>query len=415
MALALSMLVSCANMAFADDIMPDTTPELTPAPTDEPTSAPEADNDSEDEDKEEKEEKEGVKEASKEEQLSWPAEATPYDFYTGYSESRDRLIDTALTQVTVGNKDGKDTPKKFIKGKLNPYEQWLADNYPNYVREYDISGWNTLFLCWCAAQAGLVTDGHFPITLTADDLEFYFVIHGHLENDIEEYVNKATEARRFSAGDILFWPIIDEDDFVIGRRSGLITCADDEHIEVVTGDMDNEVVLQAYKLQDICSREALVGASVVEVKYQTVAESCFNYFMTELGLNEAASCGILANVLAESMFSPEKIGDNGYSIGLFQWQDSRRLAMTAYSEAYGLNPEQVESQLIYFSYELRTMFPKTYAYLKSVENTPHGAASAADVFCRNFEAPFNRYWNGKQRALTAEETLWPIFKYRAIY
>lgn len=384
---------------------PEPTPEPTPDPFPEivPVFPPE------DPIVPEEEEEEEEKEASEAEQLSWPASATAYDFTTGYSEDRARLIQIALSQVSA-----EEDPLQAGGEEINPYEQWLIENHPEIAPVYGLEGWNPLFLCWCAAQVGLTDSRQFPVTVSAEDLEFFLLTHGHMEYGIEEYRAGAGSRHSFTPGNILFLPIIGDDDILFGWRVGLVSAADGGHIEVVCGDEAGTVAFKTFSMEDITAGSELIGAKVIEFKYLTVAEVLFNFCINELGLNEAASCGVLANALAESGFSPEKLGDNGFSIGLFQWQGPRRTSLNAYCEANGLNPNLVSSQLIFFKYELETLYPKTYEACRGVENTAQGAAIAAGVFCRNFEAPYHRYWNGKQRALTAEQTVWPLFNYRSI-
>lgn len=49
--------------------------------------------------------------------------------------------------------------------------------------------------------------------------------------------------------------------------------------------------------------------------------SVFEFLTTELGLNSAAACGVLANIEAESNFILTSYGDGGTSYGLCQWHD----------------------------------------------------------------------------------------------
>lgn len=51
--------------------------------------------------------------------------------------------------------------------------------------------------------------------------------------------------------------------------------------------------------------------------------SVFEFLTTELGLNSAAACGVLANIEAESNFILTSYGDGGTSYGLCQWHDGR--------------------------------------------------------------------------------------------
>ena len=47
------------------------------------------------------------------------------------------------------------------------------------------------------------------------------------------------------------------------------------------------------------------------------------YFLkNEMGMNDAAACGVVANIERESSFRPDLYGDNGTSYGICQWPPS---------------------------------------------------------------------------------------------
>ena len=58
--------------------------------------------------------------------------------------------------------------------------------------------------------------------------------------------------------------------------------------------------------------------------------SVFEFLTTELGLNSAAACGVLANIEAESNFILTSYGDGGTSYGLCQWHDGRFDALQSF-------------------------------------------------------------------------------------
>ena len=100
------------------------------------------------------------------------------------------------------------------------------------------------------------------------------------------------------------------------------------------------------------------------------------------GYDEAAACGVLANIRFESNFNPD-IGD--YYYGLCQWGGSRKEALFAYCAENSLDPATIEGQLAYLDYELNSSYPSVKQYLMNVENSEAGAWNAADHFCRYYE------------------------------
>ncbi|MCR4908968.1 MAG: hypothetical protein K5985_09050, partial [Lachnospiraceae bacterium] len=81
-------------------------------------------------------------------------------------------------------------------------------------------------------------------------------------------------------------------------------------------------------------------------------ETVFRYLFGVMGLNHAASSGVLANIRAESNFNPAALGDNGTSFGICQWHATRYTALIDYCEKKGLDYKTLDGQLSYLNYEL---------------------------------------------------------------
>ena len=104
-------------------------------------------------------------------------------------------------------------------------------------------------------------------------------------------------------------------------------------------------------------------------------------FLRKAGFNNAAVCGIMANIQCESSFNPgDKVLDtnNLYSYGICQWNGSRftRLKQCRPTDYHTLN-----GQLNYLVYELERYYPRVYNYLRSVPNTAEGAYQAGHYWC----------------------------------
>ena len=128
----------------------------------------------------------------------------------------------------------------------------------------------------------------------------------------------------------------------------------------------------------------VTGANISAIEGET---RILNYLMSELGLNQAAACGVLANIYYESNFNPHAIGDNGTSYGICQWHLERYTALVAFCNNAGLSYGSVEGQLRFLEYELRTSYPGVLNHLLSVPNTPEGAFDAGYFWCYHFERP----------------------------
>lgn len=132
----------------------------------------------------------------------------------------------------------------------------------------------------------------------------------------------------------------------------------------------------------------------------------FEFLTTELGLNSAAACGVLANIEAESNFTLTSYGDGGTSYGLCQWHDGRFDALRNFCLLQGYDYWSLDGQLNYLAYELRTRYQSTYAALKRVANTSDGAYEAGYAWCVNFEVPASREEKGVIRGRTAQFKYW---------
>lgn len=128
------------------------------------------------------------------------------------------------------------------------------------------------------------------------------------------------------------------------------------------------------------------------------------YFLKHyMGMNDAAACGVVANIEKESNFRPDLYGDNGTSYGICQWHNSRFDALKSYCSKNGYDYKTITGQLFYLKYELETSYPNTLRDIKSVENTQEGAYYAGYSFCYNFERPANREYKSDQRGELAKE------------
>ncbi len=136
----------------------------------------------------------------------------------------------------------------------------------------------------------------------------------------------------------------------------------------------------------------------------------YNYLVSNMGLNTAAACGLMANVECESNFNVKEKGDGNTSFGLFQWHRGRKSNLIQYCSEKGLDYQTVEGQLSYLEYELKKSYKGVYNYIKSVKNTAQGAYDAAYYWCYYYEVPSNRASKSAKRGNIAKNTYWKKYK-----
>ncbi len=139
----------------------------------------------------------------------------------------------------------------------------------------------------------------------------------------------------------------------------------------------------------------------------------FKQLTTELDLNPAAACGIMANIEHESKFDPTLVitDTNGLlSGGLCQWNGGRFSNLQYFCSQNGYNYLSVEGQIAFLRHELNSKsYSYIYDYLKNVSNDADGAYDAAWYWCYYFEVPANRSYKADSRGYSAETKYWSEF------
>lgn len=134
----------------------------------------------------------------------------------------------------------------------------------------------------------------------------------------------------------------------------------------------------------------------------------YNYCSQELGFNNAACAGILANIQRESWFDPTATGDAGAAYGICQW-NARRQDLINFCYNNGYSYSSIEGQLAFMKYELTQVswFSGIYNTLKNTENSAEGAYWAAYYFSSQYEIPISS--EHAIRAELAMNTYWPKY------
>ena len=135
-----------------------------------------------------------------------------------------------------------------------------------------------------------------------------------------------------------------------------------------------------------------------------VEERVWDFLINEMGLSEAAACGILANIAAESNF--DYTVDINWGYGLVAWCGGRADNARATEAEYG---NRVVGQLRHIEKELNGAYAGVLEKLREVPNTAEGAYKAGRIFCLEYEIPVNMYPKANYRGAYARDVLWPVW------
>ena len=140
----------------------------------------------------------------------------------------------------------------------------------------------------------------------------------------------------------------------------------------------------------------------------------YYFILSNLGLNEACACGIMANMWGESRFRPTAENPYGGAYGLCQWLGSRKTALINFCNNNGYKYNTVEGQLRYLKYELEHSEWNAYNKMKAVKNnTADGAFEAGYVWQQYFERGPSQYRD--IYAKKARDTFWPEYRPQPIH
>ena len=135
-------------------------------------------------------------------------------------------------------------------------------------------------------------------------------------------------------------------------------------------------------------------------------ETIFLFLRTELQLNEAAACGVLASIAEESGFEPTAYNPAGY-YGLCQWGGGRQQALYTFCAENGLDSASLEGQLRFLKHELETAEYAALAAMQAIENTAEGAYQAGWSWAQSFERCASSHY--APRAGAAQSKYWPVY------
>lgn len=136
-------------------------------------------------------------------------------------------------------------------------------------------------------------------------------------------------------------------------------------------------------------------------------EMVYNFLRNDMGMNQAATCAVLANIYHESGFNPtnsytEK--DGAVSYGICQWNKGRRTNLEKYLKDNGYSTDSLTGQLKFMKKELEESYASVLKKIKGVENTSAGAYYGAYLWASQYEVCASKYYS--DRTNTAVNTYW---------
>lgn len=105
----------------------------------------------------------------------------------------------------------------------------------------------------------------------------------------------------------------------------------------------------------------------------------YNFFVRR-GLTHEQSCGIVGNIMVESLGNPTIQSDYGKAIGLAQWRGQRIHNLRQFA---GKDWLLAQLQLEFILHELKTTEKRAYNKLQNAQSIQH----ATILFCRYYERP----------------------------
>jgi hypothetical protein len=109
-------------------------------------------------------------------------------------------------------------------------------------------------------------------------------------------------------------------------------------------------------------------SSDVKVNASGSAKKVIDFFVSK-GLKPHQAAGIAANFESESNFNPGAVGDNGTSIGLAQWHDTRATDLKSWASKNNKKWNDFNTQLEYTWYTLTEKYTKVLNQIKNSKNS----------------------------------------------
>lgn len=271
-------------------------------------------------------------------------------------------------------------------------EKYWNFSYPSmpYI-DGSATPWCGAFVNWCANEIGVYPDiiPHTGLCTAGMD---WFRSRGQWES-----VSYTPQA-----GDIVYF---DFDGDGITEHVGIVQFAEGDNIITVEGNTDGTGSTTGNAVaQKVRNKSAVLGYGLPayprispDLEGDTVEEQVYNYFRT-LGYSKEATCGIIANMKAESGVNSTSIqgGGAGPAAGICQWenyntQSGRWLSLYERAKSEGKDWTDLKVQLDFLVWELeggdattKYLMDTNYGGLEAFRNT-QSVSMATEAFEKCFE------------------------------
>ena len=284
------------------------------------------------------------------------------------------------------------------------YNEWFYGSrvsntfdHGTYIQQYN---WNATFASWCAEQLNYITFGRFPRSNNAEEMYQWFMNREYKYYTPSNAVG-LDGGLRVEPSDVIF--------YFAGsgtREIGIITQVDGTGVSFLAGDKDGGIMLTNWSYAH--TDESTVYVKIIPMEAGNLAEIA-TFLSQDMGLNPAAVCGILTNIIYESGGSNTVFGDGGTSFGICQWHKERFDALIEYCNKNGEDWRELQPQLHYLRYELENQYKGLLDMINSSPSSPEGAYEAAYLFCIDFERPEGMEKSADIRGVDAQDIYYPIW------
>ena len=239
-----------------------------------------------------------------------------------------------------------------------------------------------------------------------------------LKNNIQtSYDSFNTFKSQLSNQGIFMGPICDSCVGGFDRCNSLLTSLNENLTTISSYLMDTAIAYKngdeaaSNKVLNLKSGKLMVatGGASTGLKSGNENQDYVHDYLASQGFNEAAICGILANIKKETNFRSDIGGDYGTSYGMCGWHATRWDRLKDYCAQNNLDIKTIETQSQFLVWELQNHYPELYQQLLNTPNTAQGAYDAAHAFTLQFERPANMGEKAQQRGSIAMDEYWPFY------
>lgn len=255
--------------------------------------------------------------------------------------------DDLWNEILYGhNGNGGPALAKIAKGQIGQTPQAYTSftGVPN-GREVE---WSGSFVCWCANEAGYVTQGLYPQTNDKHALIEWFKDRGLWQNPDKQP----------NIGDTIFLSNKGSDECSL---CGIVCKIENEKVYFISND-DDIVGTLSVSLKNLYN--TIMGYGILPpmsgLRGYTVEEKIYNYLRKE-GYSAVSACAVLANIQGDCGCDPEQFAkDHDYYTGILHWNGTEMTEFMDWCSDNAYDWRNLESQLIYYDHWVDELDSKGY-------------------------------------------------------